>query len=126
MDPIQFFAHITTSHPDDAGMIFAAFRLCKRELPSDQDELTGKCIEAFVRILKQRISDSMHSRTNRLSAIVSIEETLELIPPTKDEQLSDFAVILAMAFTAAGFSNCANYFNGHSSQIPPMVSGPLR
>jgi hypothetical protein len=130
MDPIQFFTYIIRSHRDDAGLIFATFHVCKRASPSDEDELTGKCLEAFLGILKQRILDSMpsasHSRMKLLSLIVPIEETLELIPPENYEQLSDFAVILAMAFAAVDFSNCADDFNGHSSQISPMVSVPLR
>ncbi|OHT02606.1 hypothetical protein TRFO_07018 [Tritrichomonas foetus] len=129
-DPTQLYHRIASLHPDEPGLLFRAMTICIKAAPDDEMNIRAVCVKALTNILKQRIADSSPTaasgRTKLLSSIIIIEEDLELIVPENVKQLDDFAVILGIAFAAAHYPACSNYFNGKSNLIPEYLRYAVR
>ena len=129
-DPLSLYKRIVALYPDNPEIIFRSLIYCITVATPDENEIRATCIKTLLNILKQRVSESMPTATKpsvpSLSALCMIEESLEIIVPSSQKDLSDFAVILAIAFCAADFKNIVAFINGRSKVIPESLKGPIR
>lgn len=129
-DPTTLFQRIAALHPDEPGLLFRAMQVCIKASPDDELNIRAICVNALTNILKQRIAESSPTakniRTKRLSSLTLIEEDLVLIVPENTKQLDDFTVILGMAFAAADYPACSNYFNGRPNLTTEFLRHAVR
>lgn len=129
-DSLALYQRIVADHSDEPAIIFSAMHSCMASAPDDELSIRRLCVVALTNILKQRIAESSptssNTKTKFLSSLISIEEDLVLMPPTDTKQLNDFAVILGMAFAAADYPACSNFFNGRSKLTSPDLRDAVR
>jgi len=130
LDSFNLFKRVVSQHGNNPRILYRALTACLENSPDDEDDLRSSCLTAFNLIIQKKILNTMPnndtSKNRQLSRIAVIEESLDLIIPSQDEQIDDFAIVLSIAFCIANYSNVSLFLNGKMKLIPEKIRKPLR